>query len=157
MKKKLVALTMILATLASATAIRKASLSTNVAGGAATATAPTAATDFTTANSLDLSKVEGFRVEVCAASGQTLGGAGSVDAYLTNAFGEVLRGKGADNPISVSATSCGGSACRCQVFPDQWVNGSAAGGRVMYIPNGVTVSGGSTVVVRIYALVGEVR
>jgi hypothetical protein len=135
----------------------QAALSTTVSAGVATGTAPTAATftvtnGSTIGNSIDLTQVDGFRVEVCAASGQTLSGAGAERAYLLNHNGEVLRNPGLDLSISVTATgsaSCFGAACRCQVFPDQHVSASAASGLVMYVPDAVSVSGGTTLTTRI--------
>lgn len=95
-----------------------------------------------------LVNVEGFRVSVCAESGQTLAGAGALNAYLKGHDGLIHRNPSLDLSISVTATSCAGSACRCQTFPDQrqWAQQS---GTLFYVANGVTVSGGTTVVVRI--------
>lgn len=102
--------------------------------------------------SLDLRDVIGFRVEVCGevASSRTLSGAGALNAYLLNEDdGKVKRNPGLDLPISVTSTSCAGAACACQVFPDQKVSASQLGGRLIYAANAITVSGGTTVLVRI--------
>lgn len=98
---------------------------------------------------MDLGNIDGFRVSVCAASGQTLSGGGNLNAYLYN-YDTALwqRNPGLDWAISVTATSCSGALCRCQVFPDQVV-AAALGSRVLYAPNAVTISSGTTVVVRI--------
>lgn len=97
-----------------------------------TQSAPTLVTE-----GLDLNDVEGFRVTVCAASGQTLSGAGSMQAYLwDNDLG--LWARNPDLDFNVTATT------RCQVSPDFQV--MVAAGRVYFAATGVTVSSGTLTV-----------
>lgn len=101
----------------------------------------------TGAAGLDLMNLNGWRVNVCASTGNTLSGAGSLLAYVISArTGLPMRNPTLDFAISVSATSCGGSPCQCQVFPDvqQVMQG---GGQLYYQASGVTVSGGTTATV----------
>lgn len=96
-------------------------------------------------------RVKGMRVSVCAQSGATLSGAGSINAYNQNpSTGLWERNPGLDLAISVTATSCAGAACRCQVFPD--IEQVASQGS-QYLPaaNAVTVSAGTTVDVYVQA------
>lgn len=96
-----------------------------------------------------LTNVSAFRVSVCAADGQTLAGAGALHAYVWNyTSGAWMRNPDLDHAISVTATSCSGAACPCQAWPDQAV-GLKNTSRVLYAANGVTVSGGTQVRVRI--------
>lgn len=105
---------------------------------------------------IELKAVEGLRVSVCVTGG-VLSGAGSLQAYLLNdRTGLIERNPGLDLTISVTATSCQGTTCPCQVFPDQRVSGSRVGGWVLYAPNGVTHTG-TAVTVRMYASVGPGR
>lgn len=116
------------------------------AAWALTGAVPTAATS----GGLSLNEVQGFRVSVCAESGQTLAGAGALNAYYVNHNTNLAqRNPGLDKSVSVTATSCAGAACRCQVFPDDENTNPALGGQVFFVPNAVTVSGGTTVTVRI--------
>lgn len=105
---------------------------------ALTRAAPTTATE-----GVSLLQVRGFRVAICAAVGQTLSGAGTLQAWVYQAKAQVwMRNPSLDLTISVTATSCAGAACRCQVFPDQRVPVLYAH-RVLYAANAVTVSGGT--------------
>lgn len=115
-----------------------------------TRTAPSATpVDGTVGSGLKLSLVVGGYISVCAASGQTLAGAGTLDAYYYHPGAALwMRNPGLDLTISVTATSCAGSPCRCQIFPDFSV-GAPKAGYILYATNGVTVSGGTTVVVRV--------
>lgn len=118
------------------------------------AAAPTAAST----GGFDLTEVTGFRVSVCAESGQTLSGAGTIAAYLKNNItGLIERNPGLDLAITVTGTSCAGAACRCQVFPDMQVTGSDLGGTYFPRPSGVTVSGGTTVTVRVDGIYSRKR
>ena len=103
--------------------------------------------DFTTTSgssigkSLDLANLLGFRVMVCAESGQTLSGAGNLRAYLLDLRDGLVK----RNPsIDLAVTA---SSVRCQVFPDQEV--LIPYDLVMYAADGVTVSGGTTVTVQL--------
>lgn len=93
----------------------------------------------------------GWRVSVCAASGQTLSGAGTIDVYNYNYTSGLWEfNKGLQMTITVGATSCSGAPCRCQVFPD-FTALARLGSLILPAANGVTVSGGTTVVVYIQA------
>lgn len=91
--------------------------------------------------------VESFphlRPFVCASSGQTLSGAGSILAYWCDRGEEIcMRNPSLDYSVTVTATSCNGSACQCQVFPD--LQGGGGPGFIRYVPSGITVSAGTTV------------
>jgi hypothetical protein len=100
---------------------------------------------FTAAASLNLALLNGYRVRICANSGQTLSGAGTMQAYwLSNRGSEVSRNLELDKSVNVTATSCQGAACRCMTWGDFQV-AVGAGGRVIHATNGVTVSGGTDV------------
>ena len=119
---------------------------------------PTAASFTITSGSsigtaIELRKVTGLRVSICGVGGN-LSGAGAAQAFMLNdRTGLIERNPTLDKTITVTATSCAGSACPCEVFPDTRVSGSQVGGWVMYVPVGVT-HGGTGVVVRTYAVVG---
>lgn len=99
-----------------------------------------------TGKALDLGKLTAFRVSVCAESTRTLSGAGTLQAYLYDRkFAKVKRNPSLDLTISVTATSCQGAACRCQVFPNLSTGNLTAGDVLLYATNGVTVSAGTTV------------
>lgn len=91
-----------------------------------------------------------IRAYVCAGSGQTLSGAGTLQAYWRFEKNDgtklVMRNPSLDLTVSVTATSCTGSACRCQVFTDRRTGGV---GSLFYVPSGVTLSSGSTAAVGI--------
>ncbi len=104
---------------------------------AAGRTAPS--TDATEGLSLD--RVVAYQVTVCAETGRTLSGAGTLDAYWYN---PTLL-KWVKNPgLALSVTA---SAVRCMTFPQSTVGSPQ--GRVLYAANGVTISGGTTVDVRV--------
>lgn len=90
-----------------------------------------------------LGGVKSFRLSVCAASGQTLTGAGTLDVWLYDSV-DALWKLNTGLELAVDA-----SGVRCQVFPDFPVDVSKDGTRVLPATNSVTVSGGTTVVVRI--------
>lgn len=105
---------------------------------ALTRAAPSAATE-----GMLLTRVAGYRVSICAASGQTLSGAGSLQAYYFDPAREVwIRNPTLDRSVTVSGS-------RCQAFPDATT--LVRFGRVLYATSSVTVSGGTTVTVRIDA------
>lgn len=115
-----------------------------------TRAAPSAApVDGTVGSGMKLNSIVGGWIELCAASGQTLSGAGTLDAYYYDLAAALwFRNPLLDLAVSVTATSCAGSPCRCQIFPDLPV-AAVKGGYILYATNGVTVSGGTTVVVRV--------
>jgi hypothetical protein len=111
---------------------------------ALTRAAPTLSTE-----GVSMSQITAFRVSVCATTGNTLSGSGTLKAYLYNpAVGLWMR-----NPsLDVAVTNSGE---RCQVFPDFTVTSIAVTGsapyRTLFATSAVTVSGGTTVDVRIDA------
>lgn len=146
---------------------REGSKAYTVTATTATGSAPTVFTvasisatgGYTAGEAVDLNGASGIRVELCAASGQTLAGAGQLDVYLKNKNNEVLFNKelSAALAVGLSSTSCTGAACRCRIWPDFKVSGSAFGGAMLAVPNGVTVSGGADVTVRLRAIVSNSR
>lgn len=102
--------------------------------------------DGTVNSGMKLNAVVGAYVSLCAASGQTLSGAGSLNAYYYDPGAALwMRDPDLDLSVSVGATSCAGAACRCQVWPDFAIS-SAKLGYVLYATNGITVSGGTLTV-----------
>lgn len=93
-----------------------------------------------------LTGIRAFDVEVCAESGQTLSGAGSLQCYRKGAVA-ALRNPSLDLNITVTATSCAGAPCRCQTFPN--FKTAVGIGAFMFAASAVTVSGGTTVTVKI--------
>lgn len=107
---------------------------------ALTRAVPSVATD---SDWVSLSGIKSFRLSVCADSGQTLSGAGALHAYVRGAAAP-LRNPSLDVNVTVTATSCAGAACRCQVFPDF---STAVGiGSFMFASSGITVSAGTVTV-----------
>lgn len=95
---------------------------------------------------LSLAGASKFQVSVCAASGQTLSGAGTLNAYLYDRTRQkVKRNPAIDLTVTVTATSCQGAACRCQQFPVQEAANIPAGDALIYATSAVTVSSGTTV------------
>jgi hypothetical protein len=108
--------------------------------GSAPSSAPTATTD-----ALKLNGVIGFRLTVCATSGNTLTG-GTLRAYVySSSLGLWSRNPDLDQTI-------GTPTHRCRHFADQSV---VAGNNdwVKYVTDAVTVSAGTTVTVSISAVV----
>lgn len=129
------------------------------AGSPATRANPTAASFTETSGSvfgtsINLKGTTGLRVSVCV-NGGNLAGAGALRAYmLDDRTGLVKRNPSLDLSISVTATSCQGSACPCQQFPDAYTPASRLGGHVLYAPDGVTISAGTGVTVYMEAATG---
>lgn len=98
--------------------------------------APTLATE-----GVSLEFVKNWRVIVSADSGQTLAGAGTLQAYHYNPTTGWARNPDLDLTISVTA-----STYRSQVFSDVLVGPPM--GRLRYVPSGITLSSGSNVNVR---------
>jgi hypothetical protein len=104
--------------------------------------------DGTVGSGMKLPSVTGAFVSLCAASGQTLSGAGSLAAYYYDPAAALwMRDPDLDLDVDLTATSCGGSPCRCRVWPDFPVPANKAG-YVLFATDGITVSGG-TLTVRI--------
>lgn len=100
------------------------------AGVCTRAADPTANTE-----GMNLAGVAGYRLKICAASGQTLTGAGTMKAWTYDADeGVWTRGKDLDQAVTESTK-------RCQTFPDFVV--PVHSDRVLFAASGVTVSGGA--------------
>lgn len=114
-----------------------------------TRAAPSAApVDYTVGSGLKLNQVTGAYISLCAAEGETLSGAGTLDAYYYDVSASLwMRDPDIDLSVTVTATSCAGSPCRCQIWPDFPVDSKKAG-YTLFATNGITVSGG-TLTVRI--------
>lgn len=98
--------------------------------GSCTGTAPSTSTE-----GMLLGGVTGYRLTICAAGGQTLSGAGTMQAYAWNsAEGLWSRDLGLDQNVTASGK-------QCQTFPDFKVGLSYD--RVRFVASAVTVSGGS--------------
>lgn len=109
----------------------------------------TRAAPSTSSEGISMSQVTGFKLSVCATTGNTLSGAGSLKAYLYNPVAALWM----RNPaLDVNVTATGE---RCQVFPDFTVSAPAITGgdpyRALWGTSSVTVSAGTTVDVRIDA------
>jgi hypothetical protein len=92
---------------------------------------------------MGLHGVTGYRVSVCATSGQTLSGSGYLRAYAYHPEAALwMRNPSLDYTVSASGV-------RCQVFPDLAVAAQPADWRVLFAADSITVSSGSTVTVRI--------
>jgi hypothetical protein len=131
---------------------------TVTSGSPSSSSNPTAASFTLTSGSsigtaINLRGANGLRVSICG-NGGNLSGAGAAQAYVLNdRTGLIERNPTLDKTITVTATSCAGSACPCELFPDTPISGSRVGGWVMYVPVGVT-HGGTGVTVRVYVSVG---
>lgn len=111
-----------------------------------TRTPPTTAPVTGTAGAgLSLAGLYGARVSLCPAAGQTLTGAGSLRAYLWHPYASTWM-RSPDLDLSVGSATT--SANPCRVWPD-WLTGVRQNGAVLYATDGVGVSGGTTVTVRI--------
>lgn len=100
---------------------------------ALTRAAPTLVTE-----GMSLRDIDGYRPAICADSGQTLSGAGTLTAYVW----DVDLALWVKNPtLNLAVTN---SAVRCQAFPDVEVR--VPSGRVLYAATGVTVSSGTCTV-----------
>ena len=105
--------------------------------GSCTRAAPTVA-----AEGLDLGGAKGIRLSVCAASGQTLSGAGTMRAwYYSPKAAKWMRNPGLDFVVTASGV-------QCQVFPDLLATVNQDGSKVIWAADAVTVSGGAALVVR---------
>jgi hypothetical protein len=110
---------------------------------ALTRDAPTLVTEGMSLTDANGNPVRGFMVSVCAASAQTLSGAGYLRAWVYHPDAALwMRNLSLD--LAVTAT------VRCQAFPDLRT-GYLRDRRVLFATDAVTVSGGTTVTVRIDA------
>lgn len=104
------------------------------AAGSCSGTAPTTGPN----DGMMLYGVVSYRLTICAVSGQTLSGAGTMLAYRYDGALELpwVPNAGLNQPVTASGS-------RCTTFPDFLVVG-AQPGRVRFVASGVTVSGGAT-------------
>ncbi len=94
--------------------------------------APTSAT-----TGMNTTDILGWRVSVCAETGSTLADAGTVDIYNWNyTSGLWEMNKQLQQNISVNLTTCAGSPCQCEVFPD-FEQVARLGSLVLPVTNGV--------------------
>lgn len=111
-----------------------------------TCTAGTCAgtTPSSTAVGASMAWVNNYRLRVCAASGQTLSGAGTMQTWFCDVTSRLCyRDPGLDQGVSVSGQ-------QCQLFPDLTVGYiTPAADTVEYVASGVTVSGGAALTVDI--------
>lgn len=111
-----------------------------VAGTCARSAAPTSALE-----GLSLGFVRGYSLMVCAATGQTLSGAGILQAYWCDSrTGVCARQPDADQTVTASGA-------QCQAFAPFLVpNESTKQDSVVFAASGVTVSGGAGLTVYLY-------
>jgi hypothetical protein len=102
-----------------------------------TCDAPTAAGEGFALSTSDF-RVKGIVVTVCADSGQTLSGAGTLTAY-TRDSSVALWAVTPDLNLSPATATV-----RCIAFPAIWV--AVPAGRVAFVPTGVTVSAGGVTI-----------
>jgi len=103
---------------------------------------PSAADDGVSLISSTAAPIRGYMLSVCAASGQTLSGAGYLRAWVYSALAAAwMRNTALDEQVNLSGKPC-------QAFPDRRP-GYLKLRRVLYAADGITVSGGTTVTVRI--------
>lgn len=99
--------------------------------GSCTRAAPSASTE-----GLFLTGLTGYRLEICAAAGQTLSGAGTMKAYLYDYTAALwMPAPALDQPVTASGT-------RCTPFVDFNLT-IRFDARVLFAASGVTVSGGT--------------
>lgn len=93
-----------------------------------------------TSPAFDLLNVNGWRLQICAPKGMTLGGSGSMHTYLiSNKTGNIHRNVDMDKTVTVTATSCEGAPCQCEVWTDIDQRAQIGGG-LYFVQNGVTVT-----------------
>lgn len=119
---------------------RSRKLTSAVSAGTATETAPT--TDLT--YGANVTGVRSAMIVIEAASAQTLSGAGTLDLYVLDldvgAWMPCYDSTGTAISLAVTASSKRRMAFSSVEFPNRQ-------GSFCYIPNGVTVSGGASVIV----------
>lgn len=111
---------------------------------ALTRAAPTLASEGMSLLDATGAPVRGYFVAVCAAVGQTLSGGGALRAWVYD-VDEGVWMRNPDQDLVIGTTVAGQ---RCRAWDDKRT-GYLLGRRVHYAADGVTVSGGTTVTVRI--------
>jgi hypothetical protein len=145
MRRAVLFIALLLAAAASATPYTSnfSESQTCTTGTCARAAAPT-----TNAEGMSLYMVTGYRLSICAAIGQTLSGAGTMQAYWCDSLSALcMRSPQLDQSVTASGV-------QCQAFPDfiaSFVTYLADS--VVFAASGVTVSGGSALTVRLYPTV----
>jgi hypothetical protein len=123
----------------------RGTITTACGGSPCSGSAPTLSTD-----GRDIAQARSITVRLCAASGQTLSGAGALDVYAWDEDDE-LWALSPTLAITVPAAAAGD---RCAVvMADAEV--LVGFGRVTAVPNAVTISGGASLAVKIYVRVKE--
>jgi hypothetical protein len=117
-----------------------------------TRTAPTAApVSGTVGSGMDLAGVQGARIGICPAVGQTLTGTGNLRAYLYDpAVGEWMY----DPDLDLAVSKASPTGVRCRVWPDK-PTAFRGPGRILYATDTVGVSGGTTISVFISGQVAQ--
>jgi hypothetical protein len=118
---------------------------TTCVGSPCSGAAPSGATD-----GRNIAQARAISVRLCAASGQTLSGAGTLDVYLYDED-DGLWSLAPLSEIEVPA-DCASKRC-CEVLEDRDV--LVGFGRVAVVPNAVTVSAATTLSVKIKIRVKE--
>jgi len=112
------------------------------AGTCARASAPTS-----NAEGANISSANGYRLSICAASGQTLSGAGTMQAYWCDTLTALCY----RNPLNDQNVTGAVSGQRCVTWPDFQI--AAITGNpdsVVFAASAVTVNGGSALTVQLY-------
>ena len=125
--------------------VLRATLSTECASSPCSGTAPSADTD-----GRSIAQSRSVSIRLCAASGQTLSGGGTLDVYAWDEDDELW----AISPELAITVPAAASGQRCAiVMTDAEV--LLGFGRVAVVPNAVTFSGGSSLAVKYYVRVKE--
>ena len=99
----------------------------------------------TVGSGMSLTGVYGARVTLCPTAGQTLTGAGTLRAYYWHSSVATWM-RNPDLDLSVGSATTTANPCR--VWPD-WTTSVRGGGFILSASDGIGVSGGSAVVVRV--------
>lgn len=123
--------------------VLRATVTTSCSGSPCSGSAPSASTD-----GRSIAQARSISVRLCAASGQTLSGGGTLDVYGWDEDDELW----AVSPSLAITVPASASGARCAiVMADAEV--LVAFGRVAVVPNAVTISGGASLGVKIYVRV----
>lgn len=125
------------------------------AAGTCNGTAPSFSAGIAS-NGASLNGVTGYRVQICPVAGQTISGAGTMDAYFCDSRLQSCS-KTPLNAQPVTAATTSGNPCYSwKDFIVPYVSGNAQD-TVEFVANGVTVSGGATLTERILTFQGGVK
>lgn len=124
--------------------VRRVSTATTCAGSPCSGAAPSAASD-----GISLQYATGLRLRLCADSGQTLSGAGTLSAYVRDETDGIwTRVPALDKTVPASA-----SGLRCVGWDENVVQ--LPYGAAVYVATGVTLSGGNIAVAHYIATLGR--